>query len=538
VEVLETDVLVIGGGGAGMRAALAAREEGSGVVLVSKTPIGKSTCTQLSGGAFSVTSQGFSREKHYELSFLTGRGLNQIEFLQALVDEAPLRIRELESFGLRGEWGAGRYITRGKAPVWGDPIVEVLKQTAQKRGVLLHPWIMIFDLIYDDGKIIGALGFNLRSGKQIGFCARAVVLANGGGGALYSKTDNPVRTTGDGYSLAYKAGCALRDMEFVQFIPIGLAVPGKPANLLAPSLADAGKVLNSQGEDILRKYRILEKPVAVRCRDTFSRAVVFEERAGEKVYLDLRHLTESNWPGDHMAQSQREMLTRIFSCGEEPLRISPVCHFFMGGIAITINGETGVPGLFAAGEVVGGVHGANRMGGNALSEIFVFGYRTGKTAGQWAQDASSNQSAPKRVQEFAAQRAEKFRCTFTGTPPSELRKRFGKILWERVGILRDQRGLTQFLEEAEQMEREEIPAVRRSTAREILERLEIENALHVGKMIARSALLREESRGAHHREDFPETDDTRWKGNIFLKSEKGQMKLEFRTLRQSTRKGE
>ena len=530
MEVLKTDVLVIGGGGAGMRAALAAREEGAEVALVSKTPIGKSTCTQLSGGAFSVTSQGFSREKHYDFSFLTGRELNQKEFLQALVDEAPQRIRELEGFGLHGEWRTGRYTTHGKAPVWGNPIVEVLKETAQHRGVLLHPWVMIFDLIHDGGKIIGALGFNFRTGKQIGFSARAIVLATGGGGALYPKNDNPVRTTGDGYSLAYKAGCTLRDMEFVQFIPIGLAEPGKPANLLAPSLADAGKVLNSEGEDILRKYRIFDKPVAVRCRDTFSRAVVFEERAGEEVYLDLSLLTESTWPGDHMALSQREMLTRIYSCKEKPLRISPMCHFFMGGIATTMNGETGIPGLLAAGEVVGGVHGANRMGGNALSEIFVFGYRAGKAAGQWARNAYRNQYDHKRVEQYAGETAEKLLCTSTGTPPRELRRKFGKILWEKVGILRDKTSLSQFLKDREQMEREEVPVARRSTPKEILERMEIENGLRVGEMIARSALLREESRGAHYREDFPETDDARWKGNIFLNNENGKMNLEFRPL--------
>lgn len=530
MEVLETDVLVIGGGGAGMRAAIAARAEGAEVALVSKTPVGKSTSTQLSGGAFSVTTQGFPREKHYRFSFLTGRGLNQKELLQTLVDEAPQRIQELEAFGLRGEWRTGQYTTHGKAPVWGNPIVEALKETIQQQKVLLHPWVMIFDLINDGEKIIGALGFNFRSGKQIGFCARAIVLANGGGGALYPKTDNPVRTTGDGYSLAYKAGCTLRDMEFVQFIPIGLAEPGKPANLLAPSLADAGKVVNSQGEDILRKYRILDRPVAVRCRDTFSRAIVFEERAGKEVYLDLRHLTGSNWPGDHMALSQREMLARIYSCKEKPLRISPICHFFMGGIATTINGETGVPGLFAAGEVVGGVHGANRMGGNALSEIFVFGYRAGKAAGEWARNVSRSQSAPNQVRDLAGEAAERFRNISAGTRPGEMRRRFEKILWEKVGIIRDKKGLNQFLEAAEQMQREEIPGARRSTPKEIMEGMEIENALRVGEMIARSALLREESRGAHYREDFPETDDARWKGNIFLKGGNGKMSLEFRPL--------
>ena len=530
MEVLKTDVLVIGGGGAGLRAALAARDGGAEVAIVSKTPIGKSTCTQLSGGGFAVAYERFTPERHYEFSLLAGRGLNQKEFLQTLVDEAPQRIRELEGFGLKGEWRTGHFLTRGRPPAWGNPIVEVLKETAQHKGVLVHPWVMILGLIKDSGKIIGALGFNFQTGKQIGFSARAVVLANGGGGAIYARNDNPVRTTGDGYSLAYKAGCTLRDMEFVQFIPIGLAEPGKPAHLPAPSLADAGKVLNSRGEDILQKYGIFDKPVAVRCRDTFSRAMAFEERAGKEVYLDLRFLTEATWPGDQMALSQREMLARIYSCKEKPLRISPTCHFFMGGIAATINGETGIPGLFAAGEVVGGVHGANRMGGNALSEIFVFGYRAGQTAGQWVRNTFGNERDPKRVEEQGRQVFENLRLSPAGPPPRELRKKFRKILWDRVGIIRDKTSLTRALRAMEQMDREEVPAARRSTPKEILEKLEMENALLVGEMIARSALLREESRGAHYREDFPKEDDDCWKGNIFLRSENGKMHLEFRPL--------
>jgi succinate dehydrogenase/fumarate reductase flavoprotein subunit len=528
VEVLKTDVLVIGGGGAGLRAALAARDEGLDVALVSKTPIGKSTCTQLSGGAFSVASRSLTREAHYEYSLLTGRGLNQRDFLRALVDEAPERIRELEGFGLKGEWRTGRYTTYGQAPVWGNPIVEVLRDTAQGKGVSLRPWVMVFELLKDGGKIIGALGFHSRTGENIGISARAVVLANGGGGALYPRNDNPVRTTGDGFALAYEAGCALRDMEFVQFIPIGLAEPGKPSNLLAPSLADAGLVLNSQGENILQKYGIFDKPVAVRCRDTFSRAVAFEEREGKEVFLDLTFLAEATWPRDHMASSQRGMLARIYACREKPLRISPTCHFFMGGVATTVEGETGIPGLFAAGEVVGGVHGANRMGGNALSEILVFGYRAGRKAGQFAGNTPGSERDWKRVEEVGREAFEKIRYSSTGTAPRDLRRKFGKTLWEHAGIIRDQRSLRRALKDFAQMEQEEIPAARLSAPKEILEKMEMKGALRVGEMIARSALFREESRGAHYREDFPDADDNRWRGNIFVKNEKGKMGLEFR----------
>ena len=530
VEIQKTDVLVIGGGGAGMQAALSAREEGAEVLLVSKTPIGKSTCTQLSGGAFSVAAGGFSESAHFDATLRTGRGLNRKEFVRTVVAEAPERIRELERLGLSGEWRTGRFTTRGKAPSWGTPLVEVLKETAQSRGISLLPWVMIFALVKEGERVVGALGFNFRTAQEIGFAAKAVVLSNGGGGALYPRNDNPVRATGDGYALAYEAGCNLRDMEFVQFIPEGLAEPGKPGFLLAPTFADTGLVLNSRGEDVLKKYNITDRPVAVRCRDIFSQAIASEEEEGNEVYLDLRALTDETWPKDNMARSQRDLLRRNLSCQEKKLRISPTCHFFMGGVGTDLNGNTGVPGLFAAGEVVGGLHGANRMGGNALSEIFVFGHRTGREAGKWIKENPWRENPEKKVLRDFQIAAHKLESASKGVPPCELRKKFGKILWDKAGIIRDRSGLQSAIESFTKIRRENLPEARTGTPKEILEKLEMENALLIGEMISRSALLREETRGAHYRKDFPNPDDLKWKGNIFLKKSPGGMILEFKPL--------
>ncbi len=513
-----------------MRAALAAREGGAEVALVSKTPIGKSTCTQLSGGAFSVAAGGFSESAHIEATLRTGRGLNREEFVHTLVAEAPERIRELERFGLSGEWKRGRFTTHGKAPSWGTPIVEVLKETAQNQGISFFPWIMIFSLVKAGERVVGALGFHVRTGEKIAFLSKAVILANGGGGALYPRNDNPVRATGDGYALAYHAGCDLRDLEFVQFIPEGLAEPGNPGFLLAPTFADVGLVLNSPGEDVLEKYQIFDRPVAVRCRDIFSQAIASEEREGRNVYLDLRALTEETWPKDNMARSQWDLLRRRLSCQERLLRISPTCHFFMGGVGTRLNGNTGVPGLFAAGEVVGGLHGANRMGGNALSEVFVFGYRTGKEAGTWIRKNSWGEDPEKTVLRDLQMVESKLKNVGKGLPPRELRKRFGRILWDKAGIIRDRAGLQIALEAFAKMRQEDLLEVRTGTPKEILEKFELENALLIGEMISRSALLREESRGAHYRRDFPKTDDSKWKGNIFLKKSPAGMVLELKAL--------
>ncbi len=532
MEIIKTDVLVIGGGGAGMRAALAAREKGAEVLLVSKTPMGKSTCTYLSAGAFTLAVGGLAKETHLALTLQAGKGINVSELVEILVNEAPERVRELEQFGLVGEWQKGRYRCLGRPTAAGAPLANILAEAAMKKGVSSLPWVMVTELVTESGKVVGALGFDFRKGKTIAFLSKAIILANGGGGALYWRHDNPVRATGDGYALAFHAGCPLRDMEFVQFIPVGLAEPGKPAYLIAPPLADMGRVINSTGEDILKKYQITEKPVAVRSRDSFSLAVFKEEMEGREVFIDLRSLSEKDWLQDSLVRLQRDMLMKYLSGSLKPLRISPMCHFFMGGVAIDQNGRTEIAGLYAAGEIAGGLHGANRMGGNALSEILVFGYRAGKDAGAWALE----QDWVKGAHDLLNVRLDFFQkewvTSAAGLAPRLIRKKIGEILWREGGILREESGLSSSLEALKRIRQEDLPRTKTESPKEILEKMEVENALLVAEMILHSALMREESRGGHFRKDFPNTNDQKWKGNIFLRKRGEDMQLEFRPLGQ------
>jgi fumarate reductase (CoM/CoB) subunit A len=530
MEIVKTDVLIIGGGGAGMRAALAAREKGAEVLLISKTPPGKSTCTYLSGGAFSLAVEGLSVETHFKQTLQAGKGINDPELVKVLVEDAPERVRELERFGLKGAWRKGRFNCLGKAPSWGAPLADALADTARERGVGEIPWVIIFDLLRDGPKVVGALGYEFRRGMPIAFLSKATVLANGGGGALYPRNDNPVRTTGDGYALAFHAGCRLRDMEFVQFIPIGLAEEGVPPFLLAVSLPDAGKIINSSGEDVLEKYQIVDRPVAVRCRDTFSQAIIKEEERGEKVFLDLRNLRDEDWPKDNMAMSQRRMLRDRFSCSNRLLRISPTVHFFIGGVSADSDGKTEVPGLLAAGEVVGGLHGANRMGGNALSEIIVFGSRAGAAAAEWALSEKPLREPGALIQSRWDRFQKKWKSNGKGLPPKVLRKRMGAILWNQGGILREEKGLQSGLEELSKIKTEDLPWATSETPKEVLEKIEVDNGLLISEMILRSALMRRESRGAHYRKDFSVMDDRNWKGNIFLRKSDAGMTLSFHPL--------
>jgi succinate dehydrogenase/fumarate reductase flavoprotein subunit len=529
MEIVKTDVLVIGGGGAGLRAALAAREQGAEVLLVSKTPLGKSTCTYLSAGGFSLAVQGVTEETHRQLTLESGRGINDRELVRLFVEEAPERVRELERFGVQGKWGKGRFSCEGKISAWGAPLTNALAAANRKLGVSEAPWVMIFSLLVEEGKAVGALGFEFRKGVPIVFQSKATILANGGGAALYLRHDNPVRMTGDGYALAYEAGCRLRDMEFVQFIPSGLAEPGKASILVAVSLVDEGRIINSAGEDILQKYRITDRPVVIKCRDSLSQAMFREEEEGKSVFLDLTGLKEEAWPKDNFAESERELLYEGLSCSKKPIRISPMCHFFMGGVSADPDGKTDIPGLFAAGEVMGGLHGANRMGGNALSEIIVFGCRAGRSAGEWA----LGRNAGRMVQALAETRWDSLQKgkQAKGLPPRAIRKRIAEILWKHGGISRDERGLNSVLEFFKKIREEELPGVSTGTPKEILEKLEVETALSVGEMIVRSGLLRKESRGAHFRRDFPRPDDQNWKGNIFLRKSAEGMSLEYQPLR-------
>jgi succinate dehydrogenase/fumarate reductase flavoprotein subunit len=530
MEIIKTDVLVIGGGGAGMRAALTAKERGVEVLLASKTPIGKSTCTYLSGGAFSLAAEGMSKENHLKATLQAGKGINAQDFVEILVQEAPERVQELGRFGVVGEWQKGRFFCLGKPPAWGAPLAKALADAVKRQGISILPWVMVSDLLIEDGIAAGALGFDFRNGKFLALGTKAIILANGGGGALYQRHDNPVRITGDGYALAFHAGCQLRDMEFVQFIPSGLAEPGKPSILVAPSLCDAGRVINSQGEDILQKYQITEKPVAVRSRDSFSQAIFLEETEGREVFLDLRAFSEKEWPKDNMARSQRDLLTRNFSCSQKPLRISPMCHHFMGGIVIGQNGMTEIPGLFAAGEVVGGVHGANRMGGNALSEVLVFGHRAGASALEWAKNHVWSKNTETLIHDRLRAFQRKPGSSGKGPAPKVARRMIGQILWKKSGILRDRKGLESAMGSLQRVRDEILPQINTETSKEILEKMEVENAILVGEMITRCAMMREESRGAHFRKDFPKVDDQRWRGNIFLKRSGDGMLLEFRPL--------
>lgn len=509
MEQFSYDVIIIGCGTAGLRAAIAAAEEGLKVCVLSKVSHGMGTCTVMSRGHFAGTRGGWTSEGHRESTLKTGKGLNQLELVEALIQDAPQRLEEMVRWGLSAVTEKGQLYTMGPPPVWGKEIVRCLLATAERVGVQFQSGLTVAKIRVVDGTA-EVLAYATQEGRWIGFLSKALVLASGGAGALFLRHDNPQRMLGEGYALALEAGAIVQDMEFFQFLPLAAAEPGRPQFPIPSTIAKRGRLINGRREEILDKYGILERPADVLARDRLSQALMYEIRNGESVFLDLRGVSEKEWMED--ALSSAKILCNRFRAKQEPLRVAPTAHFCTGGVRIDPQGQTGVPGLYAAGEVTGGLHGANRMAGNALTEALVFGARAGKAASGWAK-----QSLPGRKKQIL----EEMIFSISGSSgkgaaggSGKLKKRLQEILWENGGILRNKKGLLQAIENVGQIREEALSMPLQTAPPEVQQRLELQLGSETALLILHAALRREESRGAHFREDFPAENDHLWRGHL------------------------
>jgi fumarate reductase (CoM/CoB) subunit A len=510
VECVSCDVLVLGSGAAGLRAAIAAREAGLEVMVISKGKPGKSTCTGFSAGVMAGSQNAATLATHLERTLKAGRGINQPELAEILAQEAPLRLQELMNWGIRAEFKNGYLYSQGHPPVLGEALVHCLLQRNQALGTQFIGGLLVTDLAVDrDGA--GVRAYLPAADAWLAVTAKAVILATGGAAALYRRHDNPKGMLGDGYRLALQAGAILQDMEFVQFYPLCLAEPGFSPVVIPPKLADCGRLVNGLGEDILEKYGIEERPAAEMARDYLAQAL-FKEiyRSGQTVWLDLRNLPEDKWRIDPFSTALRPIFTRRYGARDRPLRVAPAAHHVMGGVKIDPRGATSVPGLFAAGEVAGGLHGANRMAGNALSETLVFGARAGSAAARWSGGVAKNKqrSVLRQLQGRALEWGR------VNSNQADLRERLGNIMWEDGGILRNQAGLTRALEAARRIAQEPPGSTSEPGRQDLKRAIELRSAASAATLILEGALRRCESRGAHFREDFPNQDDEAWLGHL------------------------
>lgn len=510
MEYISCDVLVLGSGAAGLRAAIAAGEAGLEVIVTSKGQPGKSTCTGFSAGVMAGSQNGPALKTHLERTFVAGRGLNQRELVEVLVQEAPARLQELMNWGIQAKFQNGYLYSQGRPPVLGEAIIHCLLQKNRDLGARFMGDLVVTDLVMGQG-VAGVNAYLPATGTRLAITAKAVILATGGAAALYLRHDNPKGILGDGFRLALQAGAILQDLEFVQFYPLCLAEPGFPPVVIPPKLADCGRLVNDLGEDILEKYGIEEHPAAERARDYLAQALFREiYRSGRKVWLDLRDLKEDQWRIDPFSTAITPIFTRRYGALSRPLLVAPAAHHLMGGVKINSLGATSVPGLFTAGEVAGGLHGANRMAGNALSETLVFGARAGSAAGNWAAGVADYD--PKPILRQLDERALEWGRVQSS--PADLMAELRNTMWEDGGILRNQTGLTRALEVVKRISAESRPSTSGPGAQGLKKAIELRSAIRAATLILEAALRRRESRGAHFREDFPKQDDQNWLGHL------------------------
>ncbi|HKM42255.1 MAG TPA: fumarate reductase (CoM/CoB) subunit TfrA [Methanocorpusculum sp.] len=524
-------VLVIGSGGAGIRAAVEAENYGE-TIIVSKTITGKGGCTVMAeGGINAVLKNTDSIQTHFEDTMSGGAYLNDETLVRILTSEAPDRIRDLFTWGAVFDLGKDNCIAQrpfgGQSCArtcfsgdhTGHEIVMTLLEKLRSSSVTIENEITVLDLLSDGEKINGAITCD-REGNLGLITADAVILATGGAGQVYDTTTNSTAGTGDGYALGYRAGAQLIDMEQVQFHPTGAVIPyDSRGRLITEAVRGEGGILkNVLGERFMEKYD--PKRMDLSTRDVISRSIateVLEGRGTEHggVWLDVSHL-----PREQIESRLPIMLNQFLQFGvdirTQPMEVAPTAHHFMGGLKITPDTLTTVPHLFAAGEVAGGVHGANRLGGNALAETQVFGRRAGISAGKCEKTTKKIDNQQIKAAE------EKLDLFYKGTAKSaEVRRSMKMIMWNNVGIYRNELDLRVAERGIEKLQNTQLKI---SSPRELSDAVITENMLLVAHLVIEGALLRRESRGAHTRTDVKQTwtnADSPYGHTFFVKGKSG-----------------
>ena len=515
-NIIDTDILIIGSGIGGLSAALEAAKNNLRALVVSKSSAGKANNTILAGGLFTFATETFNKDKHLRKTLDAGRMINKPSLVEHFVENSPALVNDLIGMGLNGYFHESGYHCRTTGFLGGPHLSKVLVDACRGAGVDFLDNVMITDLTIIDGECHGAAGFHKRTGEIFGIRSGSSVLAMGGAGGIYAQTDNAPGATGDGYALGLDANLELMDMEFVQFYPLVYAGSGHAHMILPAFFADFGKITNRQGEDIKEKYGLREKPVAIVSRDRLSQALYREVADGNgfdgAIQLDLRNVDIKQIPGGNLIEST---LKKKISYDSHPVRIVPACHHTMGGIVTDEYGHTELKHLYAVGEVAGGIHGANRMGGNALCEALVFG----KTA---VESAAANRPTERRDSTYETRLSDIVRKRFRFEEPAvgeasavSMMKTLKSVVWECAGIIRSKDSLRKGITEIDGI-LEILKERRASSAGELKRLLECRNAALSAKAIAISALERTESRGSHYREDFTE-EDTNWCKHIHVK---------------------
>jgi succinate dehydrogenase / fumarate reductase flavoprotein subunit len=589
-ETIEHDVLVVGAGGAGLRAAIAAAEAGARVGLICKSLLGKAHTVMAEGGVAAAMAHVDDRDGwkvHFADTMRGGQYINNWRMAELHAKEAPDRVRELEAWGavfdrtpdgriLQRNFGGHKYPRLAHV---GDRTGLEMIRTLQDHavhlpGIAVHMEQTVLRLFTDGGRITGAFAYDRERGRFRVFKTKAIVLATGGIGRAYSVTSNSWEYTGDGHALAYEAGAALQDMEFVQFHPTGMVWPPSVKGILVTEgvRGEGGVLLNKDRrrfmfDDIPENYRAqtadneeegwrytqgdksARRPPELLTRDHVARCILREVREGRGsphggVYLDIA------WIKERLPDAEKHIIKKLPSMYHQfkqladiditktPMEVGPTTHYIMGGIRV--DGDTQqstLPGLYAAGECAAGLHGANRLGGNSLSDLLVFGKRAGDAAAAFARQGGAVSIDPAAAEQAKKDALEPFErgANAAGEGPYQVQYELQGMMQDLVGIVRREDEMKQALEGIARL-RQKARTVGVAGNREYNPgwhtALDLANLLTVSEAIARAAIERKESRGGHFRDDYPEkSGDGQTYNLIVSRGAEGGMELKREPIR-------
>jgi succinate dehydrogenase / fumarate reductase, flavoprotein subunit len=576
-QTFEHDVLIIGAGGAGLRAAIEASAAGAKVGVITKSLLGKAHTVMAEGGIAAAMGNVDDRDNwrvHFSDTMRGGQYLNNPRMAELHAKEAPERVRELEAWGavfdrtpdgriLQRNFGGHKYPRLAHVgDRTGLEMIRTLQDHGIHQGIDVHMECTVITLLKSGGRMAGAFCYERERGRYKLFRAKAVVLATGGIGRAFKITSNSWEYTGDGHALAYHAGATLMDMEFVQFHPTGMIWPPSVRGLLVTEgvRGEGGILVNNLGkrfmfDDIPANYKNQtadnpeegwcytqgdkgsRRPPELLTRDHVARCIMREVREGRGsphggVFLDIAWIKEKlPNAAEHIKKKLPSMYHQFKQLGDiditkEPMEIGPTTHYMMGGVRV--DGDTQmseVPGLFAAGECGAGLHGANRLGGNSLSDLLVFGQRAGEFAAKFAKKHTAADIDMSEVNLTARQALEPFERT--GENPYQIQHDLQDMMQDKVGIVRIEKEMEQALDGILKL-RERAKHVSVTGNREYNPgwhtALDLNNLLTVSEAVTRAALLRKESRGAHFRDDYPAKDETYGAFNLIVRQSKdGEM---------------
>ena len=588
--VQEYDVLVIGAGGAGLRAAIEASSAGVSVGLICKSLLGKAHTVMAEGGMAASLGNVDERDNwrvHFSDTMRGGQYVNNWRMAELHAREAPDRVRELEAWGavfdrtadgriLQRNFGGHRYPRLAHVgDRTGLEMIRTLQDHGIHQGIDVHMEFTVVSLLKDGGRVVGVMGYEREHGRFKVFRAKAVILATGGVGRAYKITSNSWEGTGDGISLAYHAGAELIDMEFIQFHPTGMVWPPSVRGILVTEgvRGEGGVLRNKEGrrfmfDDIPANYRDqtadneeegwrytqgdknARRPPELLTRDHVARCIMREVKAGRGsphggVFLDISWIKEKlPNAAEHIRKKLPSMYHQFKQLADvditaEPMEVGPTMHYIMGGIRVDGDTQmTSVPGLFAAGECAAGINGANRLGGNSLSDLLVFGKRAGEHAAAYARENGAGRINDGEVSRIAAEALAPFERAggASGQGPFQIQQDLQQMMQDLVGIVRNEAEMAAALEGLQKLcarAREVGATGNRDYNPGWHTALDLKNLLTCSEAITRSALERRESRGGHFRDDFPDKDPESAKFNVVtFRGPDGQMHIRREPVRE------